>query len=243
MPDILQFHWSDPKPLQVQVRTSPLAKYMRLKVLPTGQVQVVVPERFDRRQIPGFIEQNRAWIEKNLIRLRHELAIDKPLEKPVKIELPALDGLWNVNYSEAARGRAQARERPDGSLLVTASDHEWQEALNRWIARMGRVHLAPWLERVSIETELPYENVTIRGQKTRWGSCSARKVINLNYRLLFLPAPMVRYLLVHELCHTVHMNHSNRFWSLVEKKEPHYRELDAGLRRAGNYVPRWARIE
>jgi predicted metal-dependent hydrolase len=108
---------------------------------------------------------------------------------------------------------------------------------------MARVHLVPWLERVSIETELPYENVTIRGQKTRWGSCSTQKIINLNYRLLFLPPPLVRYLFVHELCHTVHMNHSARYWALVEKKEPHYKALDTELRHAGKFVPGWAKTD
>jgi predicted metal-dependent hydrolase len=243
MADILQFHWSDPKPLEVQVRPSPLAKYMRLKVLPSGQVEVVIPLRFDRRRIPGFVEQNRAWIEQNVQRLRLESAIEPPLAPPAQINLLALDGVWDVVYRETGRGRAQCRERPDGSLLVHAAPDEWTDALNRWVARMGRVHLVPWLERVSIESELPYENVTIRGQKTRWGSCSVRKIINLNYRLLFLPPPLVRYLFVHELCHTVHMNHSARYWALVERKEPNYAALDSELRRAGNYVPRWARTE
>jgi hypothetical protein len=243
MADILQFHWSDPKPLVVQVRPSPLAKYMRLKVLPSGQVEVVIPLGFDRRRIPGFVEQNRAWVEQNVTRVRHESAVQLPLRKPEQVELPALDGLWNVIYRETTPGRAQCRERPDGNLLVHAANHEWQDALNRWVARMARVHLVPWLERVSIETELPYENVTIRNQKTRWGSCSVRKIINLNYRLLFLPPALVRYLFVHELCHTVHMNHSARYWALVERKEPNYKALDAELRRGSNYVPKWARTE
>jgi predicted metal-dependent hydrolase len=242
MADTLQFQWSSPKPLEVRVCTSHLAKYMRLKVMPSGDVQVVVPQGFDRRRIPAFVEQHRDWLEKQLRRLRREQALD-PLQRPEVVELPALDGLWGVNYVPARPGRGQCRERADGSLLVTAAADEWQEALNRWLMRVARVHLVPWLERVSIETELPYENVTIRGQKTRWGSCSARKTINLNYRLLFMSPPVVRYLFVHELCHTVHMNHSARFWTLVARKEPDYKRLDAELRRGGTLVPRWARAE
>jgi predicted metal-dependent hydrolase len=115
----------------------------------------------------------------------------------------------------------------------------WQSALRRWLARKGREHLVPWLERVSAELELPYSGVTLRGQKSRWGSCSARRHINLNYALLFLPPHCVRYLFVHELCHTVHLNHSPRYWALVARKEPDYRRLEKELRQGSRLVPPW----
>lgn len=243
MAEILQFHWNDEEPIAVRVKPSALAKYMRLKVLPKGEVEVVVPLRFDRRHIPPFVEQNREWLDKHLRRLRHERAQQKPLARPDKIELLALDGYWEVAYGEGRPGKGLCRERPDGSLVVQADGTEWQEALTRWLSRTGRQHLVPWLERVSGEVGLSFASVSIRGQKSRWGSCSSRKAINLNYRLLFLPPPLVRYLMVHELCHTQHMNHSRRYWELVERKEPDYRRLDAELRRAGNLVPAWARPE
>ncbi len=84
-----------------------------------------------------------------------------------------------------------------------------------------------------------YKNLTFRGQKTVWGSCSSKKNINLNYKLLFLPARLVRYVLVHELCHIVHLDHSRRFWALVEQYEPDYARLKKELRHADHYMPEW----
>jgi hypothetical protein len=69
-------------------------------------------------------------------------------------------------------------------------------------------------------------------QKTRWASCSRHRTVSLNMKLLFLPPELVRYVFVHELCHTVHMNHSREFWRFLAVKEPRYKELDKQLRTA-----------
>ena len=101
--------------------------------------------------------------------------------------------------------------------------------------------LVPWLECLSGETGLRYGRVAIKGQQTRWGSCSARGTISLNQDLLFIPPELVRYIMVHELCHTRHMDHSPKFWTLLESFEPGCRALDARMKHARNLVPLWAR--
>jgi len=65
-----------------------------------------------------------------------------------------------------------------------------------------------------------FNRISIRNQKTRWGSCSSKKNININYRIVFLPKAMQDYIVVHELCHLKEMNHSHRFWNLVQKALP-----------------------
>jgi predicted metal-dependent hydrolase len=106
--------------------------------------------------------------------------------------------------------------------------------------REAHAALGPWLGGLSAATGLQYERMQIRRQRTRWGSCSPSGTISLNACLMFQPPPVVNYLLIHELAHTRHMNHSRRFWRLVERFEPGWRELDAALSRGWRAVPAWA---
>jgi hypothetical protein len=111
--------------------------------------------------------------------------------------------------------------------------------LRKWLAHQAHRELAPWLRQLSISLGLPFHNISVRGQKTCWASCSSGKNISLNFKLLFLPRPLVHYVLVHELCHTIHMNHSKDFWALVEQKQPDYAWRRAAIKKAWRYVPRW----
>ncbi len=131
-----------------------------------------------------------------------------------------------------------------GRRLVVSGDTRDVElcwvGLRRWLSRQARVVLGAWLAELSREADLPFVSLTIRNQRSRWGSCSSRGTISLNCKLLFLPQPLVRYVLLHELCHTRQRNHSGAFWVLMAEKEPDYRRLRAELRTAGRYVPDWA---
>jgi len=99
----------------------------------------------------------------------------------------------------------------------------------------------PWLDELSALAELPYGAISVRGQRTRWASCSSRGNINLNYRLLFLHPDVVRYILNHELCHTVHLNHSRSFWSLLATLEPDYKVFNDQAKKGMEEVPGWAK--
>jgi predicted metal-dependent hydrolase len=115
-----------------------------------------------------------------------------------------------------------------------------RHALQRFTMRAAHDALSPWLAGLSTSTGLGYSRLQIRRQRTRWGSCSPSGTISLNACLLFQPAPVVNYLLIHELAHTRHLNHSRRFWRLVERLEPGWRDLDAALSRGWREVPAWA---
>ena len=117
----------------------------------------------------------------------------------------------------------------------------WQEALRRWLAGRARLHLVPWLERLAARHGFTVTGVSIRCQKTRWGSCSARRRIQLNLKLLFLPPELAEHVLLHELCHTVHLDHSPAFWALLRSCDPAADDHRRRLRGGWSFVPLWLR--
>jgi len=223
------------------VRESKRAKRVRIEVSPVGRVEVVVPVGFPHDRVPQLLGERREWLEKTLARATRSEAVsgDRYARLPERVELPALGQQWRVLYS--GRGRSGAREDSPGRLRVHGPDPATARAgLCRWLGRTARTELGPWARRLAEERGLILDGVSIRAQATRWGSCSSRGRISLNRNLLFLEPGVVRYLLLHELAHRVHLDHSSAFWSLVARWEPGYRELDRQLRQKGREVPLWA---
>ncbi len=232
------------------VRVSPRCKRVLIKINPLGKIEVVIPRDFDPRQVPAILQQRRRWLETHQAKLKARWA-EAPHEhalRPKQIQLRAVNRCWQVDYAPGS-GR-QVRLQANGERLQlhypqadnAEADVLISQRLQKWLIVQARQHFLPWLTQTAEELGLPYAKVCIRAQKTRWGSCSARRVINLNRNLLFLPSPLVRYLFVHELSHIRHMNHSPQFWRQVAKHEPDYRRLDTELGQAGKYLPRWVHV-
>ncbi len=222
---------------RLSLRRSARARRIRLRITRLGQVELVVPKGFSARHLPPLLDQHEEWVVQILTRLGEEAHLQRA-EAPRQIELPAIGRRWRLAYLAEDGGRYGCREKGDGLLQVSGGNH-WQSAIRRWLLRQGREHLTPWLEQVSRETGLGFRDVSIRLQRSRWGSCSVQQRINLNAALLFLPPEQVRYLLVHELCHTRQMNHSPAYWRLVASHQQDYRELDRALRKAVRQLPEW----
>lgn len=223
----------------------PRAKHVQLKLSRRGVLNVVVPKGYNLRKIPAMVAARQVWLQRARARLREQLR-NLPEEffeqRPTRVRLRALNQLYKVNYRGASDGRIKFAEK-DGTLNIVGPTDDISaciHGLRTWLRTKARQTLPPWLRQTSLALDLPYRKTVIRSQRTRWGSCSARGVISLNCKLLFLSRPEVEYLFVHELCHTRHLNHSARYWALVEQKMPDYRRLDAALRDAWQAIPRWA---
>lgn len=227
-----------------KVRESRKAKYVSIKISHLGEVEVVIPPGFDRLRIPDIIHKRQDWIEQTLSRIvveRRLFASETIGPLPDQIVLRLLPEDWSVSYEQTAASTVKAIAR--GRQLQVRGAIEQvdvcHQVLRLWLQRKALLHLEPLLRQVSEEIMLPCGKVSVRGQKTRWASCSNKHNISLNYKLLFLPPALVRYVFIHELCHTVHLNHSHLFWHLVGEKEPGYELLDAELNQAWRYVPEW----
>jgi len=231
--------------LEYAVRVSARAKRLQLKVTAWGQVEVVVPRHVSISHAVPFLRKHRQWLQHILATQRALRAAQPALGSlaPDRIHLEGLAEEWQVSYAQGQSARVYAAIEDDGRRLLRVEFTDAAVAyvpLQRWMHDHARLRLIPWLQTVSEECRLPYCRATVRAQKTRWGSCTAFGHISLNRHLLFLPPRLVRYLFIHELCHTVHLNHSRRYWALVSRYAPDYAACEAELRGAARYIPLWA---
>jgi predicted metal-dependent hydrolase len=223
------------------VRESGRAKRLSIKVYPRGRVEVVVPKRTRARDVQTFVDEHRDWIEQT----RASFAAKHPPEPfslPDFVNLAAIGRRVRVAY----RGRRNAdtvRFRRHGDLVVltgnTFDEAQCIAALKRWLAIVAKEELETWLRALSVRTGDSFKRMQVRGQKTCWGSHSSTGTISINYCLLFLEPVLVRYLMIHELCHARHMNHSRRFWRAVAQHEPDYKRLDRELGESWSRIPGW----
>lgn len=222
------------------VRVSRRARRLSVRVHPGGRVEVVVPPGVAAGTVQRFVSSHSEWIADRVRDMsRPEVCPDT--RRPQRIELPAIERAYEVEYHPTQAAGVTVQQL--GGVLRcrgrVEDDARVANALRRWLIATAELEFASWLRRVSQELQLPFARVQVRRQRSRWGSCSASGTISLNVCLLFMAPDVVRYLFVHELSHTRHMNHSARFWALVARHEPQYQHLDAALTQGWQQVPGW----
>ena len=224
------------------VKISPRAKHVSLKIIPHEGLVVVVPKGFNHSLLDELVASRSEWIEKTLRRYENHQQQQGAIHKPEEITLPALNEQWHVHYLQTNASSVRVVESSDTQLRVMGAIEDEQacfKALRRWLMRHAKKNLLPLLMLASQDCALSYSKATVRGQRTRWGSCSSNGAINLNYQLLFVSPAMMNYVLVHELCHTVHLNHSKNFYRLLGGFVPEYKMLELKLKQAWQTMPAW----
>jgi len=224
--------------LTYSIRTSSRSRHVRLSVSRDSGVVIVVPSGFDTSRIPEIIAKKEGWIKRSIEKAQ---SIGTALEIPTRIEFQSIGCSFNVVIEHNSNHKNYLIE--DHDALRLGLDPRNKKVpftlLKKWLRQKAVAMLLPWLEKVSNEHGFTYNRAAIRSQRTRWGSCSPRKNINLNQALVFLRPELAEYLMIHELCHTVELNHSKRFWDLVGKHCQGYRVLDKELKSAKGHVDRW----
>jgi predicted metal-dependent hydrolase len=196
------------------VRRSKRARQVRVNVHAHAGVEVVLPARAPERAAAAAIRELRPWIEARLAEARQAMASVAQRAGT----LPYLGTTLEL-VPEAGRSRVHRRGQ---RLLVPESDP--RPAIERFYRRAARAEIAPRLERAGELAGLRHSGLDIRGQRTRWASCSSSGRMSFNWRLLLAPERVLDYVVWHEVCHLEVLDHSPRFWALLERHCPDYRE-------------------
>ncbi len=225
------------------VRVSARARRLTARVHVGGRVEIVVPVGVNARAVRDFVQRFTPWIDRKVAAM--QCFAQPAAAVPERIDFAYTGERLSVEWRQPARGgagsglRSSVRLRGDRLMLRAQDCASARAKLQEWLKRAAEERLAPRLLELSRDLGFPVKRVVIRCQRTRWGSCSTRGTVSLNCSLVFLEPDVVRYLFVHELAHTQHMNHSPAFWRLVESVEPEYRRLDRELLAGWRTVPLW----
>jgi predicted metal-dependent hydrolase len=213
------------------MRRSTRARRVGVTIDGARGVEVVLPKRvFDRgasareREAAAAIRELRPWIERRVREFERARAA-------VAARGGTVPYLGQALRLVVETGRTRAHRRgPD--LLVPAGEAQLP-AIERFYRRAAHTEVGWRLDRACAEVGASYSRLEIRGQRTRWASCSRSGTMSFNWRLLLAPEPVLDYVVWHEVCHLEVMDHSRRFWALLGQHCPGYREQLRWLRRHG----------
>jgi predicted metal-dependent hydrolase len=200
-------------PFEYTVRRSDRARRVRVRVDPRdGAVEVVLPRRAAAREAASAVAELRSWIG----RRQAEVAVTKARVAARAGTVPYL-GTDLLLRAEAGRTRVHRR----GDVLLVP-DGDARPAIERWYRRQARAEIAPRLDAAATALSTSYTKLTIRDQRTRWGSCSSAGAMSFNWRLLLAPEAVLEYVVRHEAAHLAVMDHSPRFWAVMGRLMPGY---------------------
>jgi predicted metal-dependent hydrolase len=220
--------------LPYRIRRSNRAVHARIHVDADG-VEVVVPNRFPLRNVEPFVREKRPWIERTLRRMRESEAHFPPARLCDGGEVPYLgERLALAVREEPGRMRAHVARRGSALQVKLGPDTPLQGALEAWYRRRARAEVSPRLDAAVRRAGKSYTRLQIRGQRTRWASCSTSGAMSFNWRLLLAPPEILDYVVEHEVAHLDVQDHSPRFWRVLASRCPSWREHEAWLRRHGH---------
>jgi len=211
------------------------SRSLKLKVEPNGEVVVITPPRVSLAQIEAFVTAHLNWIT----RIKSALTLRKTLTNDT--ETVSLFGKkYTKKITTDSKERAEIKvvgETLVINLLANSPDDvtvkEVAQKIERFVKNTAEKYLIPRTHQLAKTMNIEFKRITLRQQKSRWGSCSSQGNLNFNWRLVHYPTPVIDYVIIHELAHRREMNHSNAFWQIVREYDPAFAQHRGWLKRNG----------
>lgn len=203
----------------ITLRRNTRIKRLSVKIGTHSGVVLCVPYAISESRAIRFLQQHKAWLNRHLQSDKYKLQ-----EIPNKIILATA----TVFFQETEHNISQIKSEKQNiivtvprKLIFEKKEHLKRMQLEKVLRAEAKKFLPQRVQEIAQEKGFHYKSVSVRNQKTRWGSCSFHNSISLNIQLMRLPLHLIDYVIIHELCHTVHKNHSAKFWQLAAAKTGH----------------------
>ena len=215
--------------IKIDKRIKSLRKSVSIEINHLGQLIVRTPLQISEKYLEHLLDTRQEWIISKQNQMRQK-QMDYGPRKFIHGEKFLYLG------EERELTIATIQDRPliltDNGFSLREKDCPWAaELFKRWYKRQATSHLFPRLEQLSTATGINYRSLKITNAEKRWGSCSAKHSLCLSWRIMMVPQWVIDYIIIHELVHIKHLNHSPEFWKLVTKKCPDYKKAEEWLKK------------
>ncbi|MCL1802330.1 MAG: M48 family metallopeptidase [Eubacteriaceae bacterium] len=200
-------------------------KTLSISVMRSGEVIIRAPSGTTRSKIDDLATKNSEWINRKIEEQREKS------ERFVKLEAKNGESVCFLGREHKIITPCSGIARIQSGNIYLPTANPQLDELKQLLKQEAKLHLANRLEKISLETGLKYKKLKVTSAKRRWGSCSSDDSINLTWMLIMCPEHLIDYIIIHELCHTIHKNHSKLFWEMVESYLPNAQELKKELSR------------
>lgn len=220
------------------LRRSARARRLRMQVdSENRQIVLTIPRFTMKFEVGRFIEMQTPWIEKQFTKFEKQNTIH-PKPKYLKGDVfYYLGEPVELNLIPSSFWRPRINIRGDKMVISIHRDMTMSEGkkiikktIQNFYKKKAEEVIHDRLQFFNEYYQLEYKRVTLRNQKSRWGSCSGKKNLNFNWKLVMAPIEVIDYVVVHEMCHLSQMNHSAKFWNLVAEKIPNYKDIRKWLK-------------
>ncbi len=202
-----------------------------------NKIRVTAPKRLALYRIQQLLHKRSKWIGRQL---EYQASLPQEIEKRYGdgVRVPYLGRRYRLNITTSA-GRARPAQLRAGRIEIKLPSHQQEDqqaikgALEGWYQQRAEAHIPKIVAQLSEQIGVNYGAIEIRHFKSRWGSCRADGRLQFNWRLMMANPEVLRYVIVHELCHRIHLNHSRPFWHEVERQIPDFRHHQRWLKTDG----------
>lgn len=196
------------------IRRSAKAKYMRLQISVADGLEIIIPQKIKNIDVDEFLRSKKKWIKKHSNRLNEKTGF---FYFGKRIDVLEQFDLFDKNFSFNYTGEKLIISCPVGT------GGKKEELFNFWIREKAEEYIPPRVSFLAQKHGFNFGKIVIRNSKTRWGSCTSKKNLSFSSKLMYFNHKVIDYVIIHELCHTIHLNHSKSFWGLVEEKMPMFK--------------------